>query len=117
MAILSKRRHGGGPSHGHDFDRIEDKIHGLDKWRINRCKDIFSSDYIYIANNTTSEEDVDVERGVNKSRHRFHDLDWCNEHKDERGENMLVTEQLDALDISDDEILDMMDELAESGEE
>lgn len=108
MAILSKSRYGGGPSHGHDFDRIEDTIHGSHKWKINRYREVFTSDYVYVAD-PKGETDIDTERGVNKNRHLFHDSSYCNDLRDEPHEIRAVEDFL--TEVTDDELELMMEDL------
>jgi hypothetical protein len=84
MAVLSNRKVRGGPSSGHDFDRIEEKLYGNGRGKLNKRKELFNSDYIYIYRDDEDDDIiVDSEVGINKNRQRIHDMDWCNGEKDE----------------------------------
>lgn len=85
MAVLSKRSVRNGPSSGHDFDRINEKLFGSARSKMNKRKDLFGSDYIFVYKESLDDDDLDNdgEIGINKNYHRIHDTDWCNGEKNE----------------------------------
>lgn len=83
MPVLSGKKRNG-PSSGHDFDRIKEQSWGSGHGKINRRSDVFSSDYIYIYREDNADDDlIDNEIGINKNYCRIHDMDWCNNEKNE----------------------------------
>lgn len=101
MAILSGKRARNGPSSGHDFDRIKEGMFGHGKSLLNKKKDLFGSDYIYMYREDKEDDDVihDGEVGVNKNYHRIHDMDWCN---CEKNEHHALNRFFDGLPSDDD---------------
>ena len=83
MAILSGKKKRSGPSSGHDFDRIKESMWGGIRGKMNKRKDVFSSDYVYTYREGEDDDIYDGETGVNKMYHRIHDQDWCNGEKNE----------------------------------
>jgi hypothetical protein len=88
MAILSGKKARNGPSSGHDFDRIKEKLYGSMRSKVNRMKEVYSTDYIYRYKPSSDDDDAvsDGEIGTNKMLHRIHDMDWCNCEKNEHHE-------------------------------
>src|SRR5689334_20158164 len=102
MAILSGKRARNGPSSGNDFDRIKEPIFGHGKSMLNKKKDLFNSDYIYVYKSEDDEDIIhDGEVGINKNYHRIHDSDWCN---NEKNEHHALNRFFDGLDHEDDDI-------------
>lgn len=85
MAILRDRRFSGGPSGGNDFPTLNDKIHGFQDFRLNKRKELYTSDYIYLYDYTRDDDDdsVDKEIGINKCKHLIHTPEYLDDHKDE----------------------------------
>ena len=86
MAILRDKRFSGGPSGGNDFPTLNDKIHGFMDFRLNKRKEFYTSDYIYLYDYTADDDDdinTDKEIGINKSKHLIHTPEYLDELKDE----------------------------------
>ena len=90
---------------GHDFDRIHDKVSGGRHNRINKQKHLYGSDYIYLyqSDNDDSDFDIDKEVGINKNYHRFHDMDWINDLKNEKfyGKRDIIFDGEEYVDVRD----------------
>jgi len=114
MAILSNRKNKKGPSSGHDFDKVKEKHFGSGRGKINKRKDLFGSDYIYVYRESTSDDDdmdFDAEVGINKSYHRIHDMDWCNMEKNEHHSlNRFFDSFAEDGSYSAEDILDFLNE-------
>ncbi len=113
MAVLSKRSVRNGPSSGHDFDRIDEKLFGSGRGKVNKRKDLYGSDYIYVYK--ASDDDVDFDNdheiGINKNYHRAHDTDWCNGEKNEHHAMNRFFDAMEEGDIND--VLDIDSDLSE----
>lgn len=109
MAILSRKKIRNGPSSSHDFDRIEDKIWGGMRGKINKMSDVFTSDYIYVYKEGCDDDLADDgEVGNNKMRHKIHDSDWCN---GEKNEDHAINRYFDGLSDYDDANLISLDDI------
>ena len=114
MAILSGKRARNGPSSGHDFDRIKEGIYGSYRGLVNRKKDLYGSDYIYVYREDHEDDNIihDGEVGVNKNYHRIHDSDWCNSEKNEDHPMNRFLDELpddDDIEYGDVELTDVED--------
>ena len=112
MAKLSKYRGRPVPAAGHDFDRINEKLYGQGRHKVNRRKELFSSDYIFVDDD--GDDDIggpsNGESGIDKNHHRFHDADWCNMEKNEHYD---MNRFIDSLPSEDSDLEDIMDILEE----
>jgi len=103
MAILSRKHIKDGPSGSSDFNKLEDKVWGGNKGRINKKKDFFNCDYIYLLEEVDGGDYRDTEIGINKEYQRAHD-EYLFDHL--KNENFAHTKS----------IVEMLEEAIESGE-
>jgi hypothetical protein len=119
MAILSGKKARNGPSSGHDFDRIKEKLYGSMRGRVNQMRDVYSSDYIYVYKENENVGDLmDGEVGTNKMLHKIHDVDWCNCEKNEHHQMNRFYDAFDDVGVELSDILNSdgsinMDSLAD----
>lgn len=83
MAILSKNKPTyGGPSSGHSFSKLDDKIFGYRKGRLNKYDHVYNNDYVWIYDECDENGD-EKEVGHNKKYHLVHDDSWFDSSKND----------------------------------
>lgn len=130
MSLLRKKKYSGTGSSGSHIASLKDKIHGYYDFKVNRKKEMYNNDYVYLYSKELDDDgdySYDGEVGINKGKYKVHDTAWCDEFKDEAFVKDSDVEEManaslsdvltDFLGEDDEELAELMDMIEEMDEE
>lgn len=110
MAVLSSRkRKSDSILDGHIYDRVDDKMWGSHRHKMNRKKEVFHNDYLYIGEDDQDGMYRDVDIGVNKQFINVSSEGFNNEKKHEYFAMNRYLEKIEAEEVTA-EIIDIVQE-------